>query len=37
MITHNPDAAQIADRVLHMRDGQIVKIEAGSRRVAAIV
>jgi len=29
MITHNPEAAQIADRILHMRDGQIVKIEAG--------
>jgi putative ABC transport system ATP-binding protein len=28
MITHNPDAAQIGDRILHMRDGQIVKIEA---------
>jgi putative ABC transport system ATP-binding protein len=37
MITHNPEAAQIADRVLHMRDGQIVKIEAGSRRVPALV
>jgi putative ABC transport system ATP-binding protein len=37
MITHNPEAAQIADRVLHMRDGQIVRIEAGSRRVAALV
>jgi putative ABC transport system ATP-binding protein len=36
MITHNPEAAQIADRVLHMLDGQIVKIEAGSRRVAAM-
>ena len=33
MITHNPEAAQIADRVLHMRDGQILKIEEGSRRV----
>jgi putative ABC transport system ATP-binding protein len=29
MITHNPEAAQIADRILHMRDGQIVKIEPG--------
>lgn len=29
MITHNPEAAAIADRILHMRDGQIVKIEAG--------
>jgi len=32
MITHNPEAAQIADRILHMRDGQILKIEEGSRR-----
>jgi putative ABC transport system ATP-binding protein len=24
MITHNPEAARIADRVIHMRDGQIV-------------
>jgi putative ABC transport system ATP-binding protein len=29
MITHNPEAAGIADRILHMRDGQIVKTEAG--------
>jgi putative ABC transport system ATP-binding protein len=29
MITHNPEAAAIADRILHMRDGQIVKTEAG--------
>jgi putative ABC transport system ATP-binding protein len=29
MITHNPEAATIADRILHMRDGQIVKTEAG--------
>jgi putative ABC transport system ATP-binding protein len=36
MITHNPEAAQIADRVLHMRDGEITKIEPGSRRVAAM-
>jgi len=33
MITHNPEAAQIADRILHMRDGQILKIEEGSRRI----
>ncbi len=31
MITHNPEAAAIAGRILHMRDGQIVKEEAGSR------
>jgi putative ABC transport system ATP-binding protein len=29
MITHNPEAAAIADRILHMRDGQIVLTEAG--------
>ncbi len=32
MITHNPDAAQIADRILHMRDGAIVNIEKGAGR-----
>jgi putative ABC transport system ATP-binding protein len=31
MITHNPEAAQIADRILHMRDGEIVQEERGSR------
>lgn len=29
MITHNPEAASVADRILHMRDGQIVNIETG--------
>ena len=29
MITHNPEAAQIADRILHMRDGEITHIESG--------
>jgi putative ABC transport system ATP-binding protein len=29
MITHNPDAAQIADRILHMLDGEITHIENG--------
>ena len=29
MITHNPEAAQIADRILHMRDGEITEIEKG--------
>ena len=29
MITHNPEAEQIADRIVYVRDGQIVKIEAG--------
>jgi putative ABC transport system ATP-binding protein len=31
MITHNPEAAQIADRILHMRDGEITRIESVSR------
>jgi putative ABC transport system ATP-binding protein len=29
MITHNPEAAQIADRILHMRDGEMIHIEQG--------
>jgi putative ABC transport system ATP-binding protein len=33
MITHNPEAAQIADRILHMRDGEITHIEKGKRSV----
>ncbi len=36
MITHNPEAAQIADRILHMRDGQVTSIEEGSRRIGRI-
>jgi putative ABC transport system ATP-binding protein len=27
MITHNPEAAEIGDRIIHMRDGSIVKPE----------
>ncbi len=27
MITHNPEAARYGDRVLHMRDGQMVPPE----------
>jgi putative ABC transport system ATP-binding protein len=30
MITHNPEAAAIAGRILYMRDGEIVRIEAGA-------
>ncbi|MBS1804111.1 MAG: ABC transporter ATP-binding protein [Acidobacteria bacterium] len=30
MITHNPEAAAIAGRILHMRDGEIHKIESGA-------
>ena len=33
MITHNPDAAAIADRILHMRDGRIVSVEKGVKQV----
>jgi putative ABC transport system ATP-binding protein len=32
MITHNPEAAMIADRILHMRDGEIVSVEKGAGR-----
>jgi putative ABC transport system ATP-binding protein len=31
MITHNPEAAQIADRILHMRDGEITDIVTVAR------
>ena len=31
MITHNPEAASIASRILYMRDGEIVREEKGSR------
>ena len=34
MITHNPEAAAIAGRILHMRDGEIVKEAAGSGSAA---
>ena len=34
MITHNPEAAAIASRILYMRDGGIVRIEAGSGAAA---
>jgi putative ABC transport system ATP-binding protein len=27
MITHNPEAAASADRIIHMRDGEIVAPE----------
>jgi putative ABC transport system ATP-binding protein len=30
MITHNPEAALIASRILHMRDGEIVRIEVAN-------
>jgi putative ABC transport system ATP-binding protein len=34
MITHNPDAAAIAGRILYMRDGRIVKETTGSGKAA---
>jgi putative ABC transport system ATP-binding protein len=34
MITHNHEAAAIADRILHMRDGEITSIEAGRGQLA---
>lgn len=34
MITHNPEAAEIAARILHMRDGGITGIEEGKGAVA---
>jgi len=34
MITHNPEAAAIAGRILYMRDGEIVREEAGNGSLA---
>ena len=36
MITHNPEAAAVATRILHMRDGEIVHEENGARSGAAV-
>ena len=36
MITHNPEAASIAGRILYMRDGEIVREEKGSRAGAPV-
>jgi putative ABC transport system ATP-binding protein len=36
MITHNPEAAAIAGRILYMRDGQIVREEKGARADQAL-
>jgi putative ABC transport system ATP-binding protein len=35
MITHNPEAAGVAGRILYMRDGEIVKEEAGAQNGAS--
>ena len=37
MITHNPEAAAIAGRIFHMRDGEIVSVENGRRSEAVEV
>jgi putative ABC transport system ATP-binding protein len=34
MITHNPEAAEVAGRILHMRDGRIVSEQPGSQSQA---
>jgi ABC-type arginine transport system ATPase subunit len=36
MITHNPEAASVASRILYMRDGEIVREEKGARSDAAL-
>jgi putative ABC transport system ATP-binding protein len=36
MITHNPEAAAVAGRILYMRDGQIVREEKGSGQMAPL-
>ncbi|HLI75575.1 MAG TPA: ABC transporter ATP-binding protein [Acidobacteriaceae bacterium] len=36
MITHNPEAAAISDRILLMRDGRTVGVQAGEGRPAAV-
>ncbi len=36
MITHNPEAAAIADRILHMRDGEIVSVERGTGAITRL-
>src|SRR5579863_3621385 len=36
MITHNPEAAAIAGRILHMRDGEIIKVERGAGFAAGV-
>jgi putative ABC transport system ATP-binding protein len=37
MITHNPEAASIATRILHMRDGEIVREERNVATEAALL
>jgi len=36
MITHNPEAAAVAGRILYMRDGEIVREEKGNGRVSGL-
>ncbi len=37
MITHNPEAACIGDRIIHMRDGEIRGVEKGEGRITGHV
>jgi putative ABC transport system ATP-binding protein len=37
MITHNPEAAAIASRILYMRDGEIVREEKGAKSTLAFL
>ena len=37
MITHNPEAAAVAGRILYMRDGRIVRVEKGASAPVAAV
>jgi putative ABC transport system ATP-binding protein len=37
MITHNPEAACIGDRIIHMRDGEIRGVEKGDGRITGHV
>jgi putative ABC transport system ATP-binding protein len=36
MITHNPEAAAIANRILYVRDGEIVREEKGRRPAVGV-
>jgi putative ABC transport system ATP-binding protein len=36
MITHNPEAAAVGDRIIHMRDGSIVAPEQDPQMAARI-
>jgi macrolide transport system ATP-binding/permease protein len=33
LVTHNPDFLKFGDRILHMRDGELIKIEENNKKV----